>query len=306
MNRLLLLPLLSVLACGGGTKGPFIAGFNPSPVQQGYTRFVTPVIHGIQPGDNKMWCQWIQAPLDHDVDVVSMTGEQSKYGHHVILYASTVTSPLGTTRECTSADMESVRYLGGFGGDGSTMQMPQGIVLRLPAGEALMINIHFIDASYSPIEGQAVVDVKFADPNPQDQVAGFFANMASEFDVPPHQAGTADATCVVQRDMNFFAFGDHMHALGTSMYSEVLPQTGAKTTLASETIWQAEFEFNPKVSTWPTTSPTVVKTGDTIHSHCEWNNITDSPAAFPVEMCVGFGFYLPGGNPDEICTDGSW
>ena len=41
-----------------------------------------------------------------------------------------------------------------------------------------------------------------------------------------------------------------------------------------------------------------------MHTHCEWNNTTDTTYRFPTEMCVGIGFYV--GQVEIDCIDGEW
>jgi hypothetical protein len=313
LSRLAWLVVPVLVACGvqhgvnvGLPQGPFIAGFNPPAVQPGYTRFITPTITGIAPGTDETWCQWLQAPLDHDVDVLNFQGLQSKGGHHVVLYANSATAPVGSSHKCTSTDMLSVRFLAGAGAEGTSLKLPAGVVMRLPAGQSLMANTHFINATSEPLNGQAVVDVQFADPDPSRQVAAMFSNVNTDFSVPPFTSVSQDATCVVQKDMNFFAAGDHMHKMGTSMYTELLRQDGTSVKLVQENIWIPEFEFNPTFSSWPLDGLLSVKAGDTIHSRCTWNNTTSETLTFPSEMCVAVAFYLPGGSADEFCVDSRW
>jgi len=310
INRRLFVSVAFVIAAGCGGKSPYIDGFNPPKVQPGYTRLVTPVITGIQPGQDVTYCQWVQAPADHDVDVLHFTGAQSQWGHHVVLYADTANSPVGTSHVCNNTDMLSVRIVGGIGGEGAStatkLALPDGVVLRIPAGQSLMANVHFINVGKSAIDGQAVLDLELADPSPSVQVAGFFANVGDQISVAPFTVGTLDVNCPSQADMGFFAFVNHMHAEGASIFTELVHADGTKTPVWTDQVWQPEFSFNPNFGTWPVTSLLNVKSGDTIHTHCEWNNQTASTLIFPTEMCVGAGFYLPGGNNDILCSDGQW
>lgn len=79
----------------GASKMP---GDFPPPAE-GYTRFVAPVIEGIAPGTDVTHCQYIQAPLDRDIDVMDAEGYQSEGGHHAVAFASKLDAPLGTNRD---------------------------------------------------------------------------------------------------------------------------------------------------------------------------------------------------------------
>jgi hypothetical protein len=311
--------VLALAACGGGVNGAgpadagpqFIAGFNPPAVPDGYTRYVTPPIDNIQPGDGTLWCQWIAAPSDADLNVVDIRGEQSKYGHHVVLYASSTNEPVGTSRPCTTDDMVSVQFLGGIGGEGtgSVTALPPGVVLRLPKGYALMANVHFLNLGTTAIQGQAVLDVKFDQPNANERVAGFFNNTDLNFHLPASTATVADRDCHVQSDMNFFMFSNHMHNYGTSAVTTVTHADGGTDTMVSDDTRQSEEQFNPNWKRWSTDLPYPVYAGDTLHTHCAWNNTSTHDVVFPEEMCVGVGFFLPpggGDGTDIYCVDGNW
>src|SRR5689334_21803785 len=77
-------------ACSGSTdkgKDSNTAGFNPPPAPAGFTRLTSPLIENIGPGDDITYCQYVMAPTDHDVDILSVGGYQSKFGHHVVAFA---------------------------------------------------------------------------------------------------------------------------------------------------------------------------------------------------------------------------
>ncbi|MBS2033082.1 MAG: hypothetical protein JST54_34740 [Deltaproteobacteria bacterium] len=322
MKRLAVI-LLAVLAVGCGKGGgetdagavdagpTLIPGFNPPPVPAGYTRYVTPIIDNLAPMDGTLWCQWLAGPATADVNVADVTGLQSKYGHHVVLYATTTTKDVGTSRPCTTADMLSIRFLGGIGGEGGSVSaLPDHVVLQLKAGESLMANTHFLNLGDTPIQGQAVLDVKFSQPNAQDTVAGFFNNTATTFNVPVGQVGIFDRTCQINQDMNFFMFANHMHYWGTTATTTVDDGDGGNAqTLSDDSTWQAEEQFNPSWQRWGVAAPATVHAGQVMHTHCTWDNTTSSALSFPTEMCVGVGFYLmpDGGNAQDVyCVDGEW
>src|SRR5213595_503471 len=90
MNRLALACLLALgsLAACGTTDGP----------PAGYVRFEPPKIM-VPPGASGQWIQYVSLPVDQDMDVTDLVGTQSPGGHHVILYATPTSHPVGTTRE---------------------------------------------------------------------------------------------------------------------------------------------------------------------------------------------------------------
>jgi hypothetical protein len=308
------LPLLVlVAACGGKSTGTpssqFIPGYTPAPVADGFTRFVLPPVKGIKAGDEAMWCQWVAAPADHDIDVLNVAGSQSAGGHHIIMYATTSNAPVGTSRACSDNDLVSLRYLGGIGGEGMNnvvAMLPEGVVFRLHKGQGLMANAHYVNYTKGTIDGQGVLDLKMVPADSTHTVASLFTNLdVDNILIKGNQMSTLDVSCTMQQDMSFLNFANHMHELGTTITTDLTRKDGTKTVLRTDPTWLPEYRFNPVFSTWTLDTPLVIKKGDVVHTHCEWSNDKAADVTFPSEMCVGFGFNV--GDGAEInCIEGQW
>jgi hypothetical protein len=326
MMKLACFALLVLVSCSSSSKAPdttkppdptpqqdqppspYIDGFNPPPVQDGFTRYVLPPIRGIQPGTDRMWCQYIDSPAtDQEYDIVSVTGAQSKGGHHAVLYATTAPSAVGTTADCKDAEMINARFLGGIGGEGASSLshiLVPGAVFRMPTGSRYMANVHYINTTDHPIDGQGVIDVKIAPKDPTKRPAFFFTNVGLHgVNVPPGPY-TLDVKCTVQKDVTILVYANHMHELGTSAYSQVARTDGSVEVMQQDRGWTSEMAFNPTFATWTLDKPMVLHSGDIVTTHCEWNNTTNASVNFPTEMCASFGFYL--GDNDIYCIDNRW
>jgi hypothetical protein len=309
MRLTLLLAVGTVLAgCGTDSGSSYVASFRPPAVAPGYTRFLTPVVKGIAPGDDVEYCQWVAGPASTALDVMDVSGMQSLTGHHAALFATTETQfAVGETHICTEQEMLSVAFIAGIGGEGtasSANMLPEGLSFRVPVGQALMINSHWLNATDEMVDGQAVIDVKFAPASDQRQTADLFANDGRKFQIPPGRT-TYDASCVLQQDLNLVMAANHMHDRGATVFSELVHPDGTKATLLTEPAWSAEEQFNPKYSKFSLAAPMIAHAGDTYHTHCEWQNTTTRTFTFPDEMCVGLAFYFPA-QGHIVCIDGVW
>ena len=290
------------------TTTDYVAGFDPGPVPDGYTRYLTPIVKDIVPGADVEYCQWVAGASDSAQDQLALVGAQSKTGHHAILYATTNTSyAVGESHICTVDDMVPISFLGSIGGEGNSVgeSLPDGLFLRLPAGQALMANTHWLNATDKVVDGQAAIDVKFVPADPSRMTADIFANNGDEFTIPAGGNTAYDNSCVLQDDLNFAMVGNHMHLQGTSVYSEIVHMDGTKDMLVMDSPWVGEQEFNPRYERYSVAAPYAAHKGDTFHTHCEWANPTASPLMFPDEMCVGVGFYFPS-HGQIACSDGDW
>jgi hypothetical protein len=283
---------------GGSTE------FNPGPVPDGFTRFEVPVVPDIQPGDDKMYCQWIAAPSDAAQNVLEVQGMQGLAGHHAAVYANSKIEPIGTTRECVDDDMVTVTFLGAVGGEGTAgpaVSLPDGMVFQMPAGQAIMANTHYINTTSKPVDGNTVLDVKFADPDPNLIVAGSFAINYLGMQIPPMQTYSVDVTCTVDQKFSFVMFSNHMHRHGTEVFTEVVHADSTTTMISQDHQWTADQAFNPPFVHWTMDAPFVVNAGDMLHERCTWRNETTETIAFPTEMCVGVAYTMEAGA-QYICN----
>jgi hypothetical protein len=247
---------------------------------------------------------WVADPVDHDRNIADLIGAQGTGGHHAILYTSRDVQPIGTTRVFENEDQAMIQFVGGVGGEGGDqLELPEGVVLRVPAGRALVLQTHYLNTSDAPLEGSSRVDVKFGEPADTDRVAHFFSHGSRRVSVPPHQDSELEISCVTQRDLPLIMYANHMHEMGTSIVTSVTTE-GATESLKIDATWATEWTFNPDYTVGDVGAPRVVKAGSTLTTRCEWRNTGDELLAPPDEMCVFFGFFL--GDRDMSCVDGVW
>lgn len=299
-----LLGLVVLASCTSSpaSKDDYVAGFKPPAPANGYQRFVLPPVMDVQPGDDLNYCQWVAPVSDTDRQVINTTGYQTPGGHHMVLYATTLNEPVGTSRICTTEDMLHISFLGGIGGENGAdaTDLPDGLAFPVPAGSALMANAHYLNATDNVMDVQSVADVKFADPAKPLAPVGFFVTNWDQFTIPASQAYTSDAYCKTNQQLSFFMFSNHMHEYGMHVMSEVIHTDGTRTTLAHDAAWSKEMAFNPVWARWDVGSPMVVNAGETFHVQCSWDNTTASDLVFPREMCDGAGFVLQP-IPQSVC-----
>jgi len=302
---------LVFVACSSNPDAGDPNGFNPPPPPAGYTRIVSPVITGIEPGDDVTICQYVQAPLDRDVDILDAQGFQSPYGHHAIAFASAADVPVGTNRSCTDDDSLSGSFLGGIGGEGGGGEkLPEGVAFRLAKGNSIMLNVHFLNTGTKTVDGQSVLDVKFAEVDRSRKIASLFANGNSKFNVAPNAKTQATAECPVGKEIEFILFTNHMHDYGARAVTHLVrgnAVASAPELVHEDPIWTYEMQFKANFSKWSATAPLKLVPGDKLVTDCEWANTTAESIAYPREMCFGVGYFLTDGNgPMPTCFDGKW
>ncbi len=109
----------------------------------------------------------------------------------------------------------------------------------------------------------------------------------------------------MKKDLSLFLIAGHEHQLGTNVVITQTPAAGQPTMLYQQS-WLPEYETNPPVVKYMKDAPLVLKQGDTFEIDCSYDlSAKSQDVAFPNEMCVGWGFYFPGGGEID-CVDGSW
>jgi hypothetical protein len=274
------------------------------PVAPGFVRYRTHPVT-VASGQNIMWAEWVGAPLESDMDAVLVTGLQSRGGHHANLYATTDVQPVGEGRAWRETDQLSGKNLGGIGGEGgSAIELPPGVVFRVAKGSALMIQSHYLNTGSQPIDAVSVLDAKLTPVDPSSQVASTFANVATNFSIPPGGRATADTNCLMQKDLPFLMYANHMHDWGISASTELINADGTITPLKVDPVWDPSWAFHPIYTKFSRQTPQVIPAGSTLHTTCTWSNSGNTAITFPDEMCI-FGAFFVGGN-DVTCANGAW
>jgi hypothetical protein len=211
--------------------------------------------------------------------------------------------PLGTTRAWTNEDQVTGKFLGGRGGEvGADITLPDGIVFRVPAGKALVIQPHFLNATNQVLQGRSYLDVKFAPASPDRKVAGLFGVGALKLEVPPGVV-EKEMTCTLQKDIQVIMQANHMHESGRSAVT-TLVINGVQTTIKDDPVWNYEWATNPNFTRYTLDHPFIMPAGSTITTHCQWDNQTGHTKMFPEEMC-GFAT-IDVSDHDYGCVEGQW
>ena len=233
--------------------------FDPPPPPEGYTRIAAATIHDIAAGSDVTYCQYVMAPFDHDMDVLDTSGYQSAYGHHAVAmeYTPQPGDVPGSSFACMgtefsaggavdggakpSTSLSGGAFLGASrspGGGPPPVSLPDGVAIRLSKGGGIMLNLHYLNTGDETIDGDAVLDLKLAEPDPNRRLAAMFINLNMGFALPPAKPTTSTIDCVAQSDVEIIMMTNHMHEFGTSASTTVLRGAGGSTdTLHDDPTW---------------------------------------------------------------------
>jgi hypothetical protein len=278
---------------------------DPGPVPMNGMQIILDPVKNIQPGTDNELCTWTSTITQAPLNVKAVQGLQSVSGHHIVVYHTKVFQPAGTTRVCTDQDMTTVRFLAGAGGEGVSDKntAPGDLAFTVPAGEQIVINHHYINATPKPLDAQTVVNLFYADPAANTIPSGALAIVDTNLHLAPGTP-TKDIHCTMQDDLKAWYQIPHMHAYGSLITVDHVATSGTERVF--DTSWSPEYTFHPPVKQIdPSTTPPMLLTkGDQINVHCEWNNTTGSELTFGIEMCVFFAQTIDDTHKGSLACDG--
>lgn len=308
--------LAGAAACGskgggapsGSSPGvPLMDGFDPGPVPANGYQIILPIVTGVEPGGSYEYCAWSDVTLDRDIDVKAAQGLQTVTGHHTVLYYTTQKQPPGTQRQCTDTDMASFRFGLGAGGEGANAlaTLPGDLAVHIPAGAQLVVNAHYLNASAKTVDrAQSAMNIYLADPGAHVVRASSLAFVDSAATVAPGPA-SVEVSCTINKDYNTWYLIPHMHRWGQHIAVDHATASGQKRLFDVD--WTPEMAFHPPTMTKDPSQPYVLHKGDRISVHCQYDNTTNGPLPFGVEMCVAYAQTIDTANEGNMtCDRGQW
>jgi len=253
----------------------------------------------IQPGQEYYYCYFKSIPSTSDIKVGSFQSWMSTgASHHFILFEASGPDGQFTGGSLAGSSLGGCLPQGAWlyatstSGQIIELKMPDGVGLPMSAGQQLNFNMHFINATATPITPELKLNILFAVNATQDATA--MVSFNSGISVPPMGTQDVTGTCSPPAGSKFFAYTTHVHRHGgsvsTGAYTDV---TYNGTPIVHSTDWE-----NPSVALWGPPNFLTIKSGDTIGYDCHFVN-TDSTAvtfgetAATNEMCMSIGYYFP-------------
>lgn len=252
----------------------------------------------IPPGSERYQCQRITA--DKDLYILKVTPVSPLGVHHEVLAIDPSNGPDGVSR-CGPLDT-TWRPLFASGVGSPSLDMPQGVALKVPAGSKLVLDLHLFNARPTgDINGTAAVDVVVADSDEGYQLATvpFIGPVNFTIKAP----GTVSGSCTVSNDTSFFAVFPHMHTTGKHIKISA-GRTGSETV-----VWDDDYTFEEQrfgaFPDWKGPKAVALKKGDKISVTCTYDpsgygkKFGDSTTD---EMCFAISYVTPaintfGGSP---------
>jgi Copper type II ascorbate-dependent monooxygenase, C-terminal domain len=283
----------------------------------------------MEPNSEMEDCVFVRAPNKEEVFIGAYNGRMRPNSHHLIVTTwdelpEGVT--LGEPYDCGLTSGLNARWLLGsqepkidLGRGGSVRGAPPAektdpdykLGTRLPAGQYLRLNLHYINATDKPILREAWVKLQIV---PKDDVktqVDMITFFQGSINVPPGGKGvsTAIGKCTAPSDRYVSLMTGHFHA-NTTRFTAWHNTEDGKTKQVYETYdyhnpgnaFYVDRSENPdadrEMNQWGATSGYLfVKKGESISFQCEYDNPSEETVTLGElgkdQMCNVFGMYFP-------------
>lgn len=159
--------------------------------------------------------------LDDDRIVNAYAAQNAAFVHHLILARTSAPEPDGFA-ECDVAFRNTWETLFITGAGNSVLEFPEDAAHRLPKGTQLLVQMHLLNVTDSPVEGSVTIQMRRTSvANPRPVNSFIFGTAAVE--LPPRKTSQVVGTCSTWQSVQLIAGFPHMHLLGTAMHFEAGP-----------------------------------------------------------------------------------
>ena len=279
------LVLVLMAACGGS---PSTTSSGPAP-GAGY-RVQTPEIT-MMGGEEKYVCYTVTLAEAADIAVTEFQSNASSVVHHFEIFQTLDTEAAGLF-DCSSTLIKQT-WLPLFGGGASAggLKLPAGAGFKIPKDAQLLLQLHLLNATPSPVNTSVTVDMTYAPDPTQVTPAGIYALGSMGIHLPAGATTTVSSPhCTLTKQYNVFAVQPHMHKLGTKI---------AFSHGTSESSMQVAYQRDPWVfGVQPIDQMQMtLNAGDFVGASCTFDNTTGSDVTYGEsttnEMCFFVVFYTP-------------
>ena len=226
-------------------------------------------------------------------EAISPTGT-----HHTLLTVGEPDAPDGLTPCNAGANKLLSVYGSGVGPE--TLEFPEGVAMRIPAGTQLLLNLHLFNTSDQDLSGTSGTRVRVVQESEVVHIAeGLLAGTVG-LNIPAGQTTTHTGYCTMSIDATVFAVAPHMHQLG--IYEKVVAESSLD---GDVVLWDGAYDFDDQ--SYDVIEPVQMAAGDRVRVECTHENTTNLDVRFGEstlsEMCFAGIYRYPSDGSIFYCID---
>ncbi len=246
-------------------------------------------------GDEGYWC--VRATAEQDMYINAFRPIAPFGTHHTALALA------GDARDdgaypCSAADA-GFKILFGSGVGTEPFELPEGVAIKLPAGQQVVLNLHLFNTGTGEITGSSGVEVRLLPEGEVVHEAEAIYAMDFDLTVPTGESTYAQA-CTMDADVTIFGVFPHMHTRGTHMRATA-EVAGGEPVMLHDAAYSFEEQLNYRID-----PPVAVADGQRVQVECSFEN-PGAPVSFgdstTAEMCVLGLYRYPATGSISLCLD---
>ena len=203
--------------------------------------------------------------------------------HHTVVSIGAPRAADNTGYVCGDPFEFAARFIYGTGVGSKPFVYPDGIALKLPAGQQVHINLHLFNIGDAVLTGVSGVEVRETTPSAVQHEARVEITGQNTLNIPPG-VSTQMGMCTASSAINIVSFQPHMHQLGTHLKYTITPTAGSPLVLYDQSY---TFDGQEHVMIDPVYA---LHAGDQLEIECTYNNTTGATVTFGEsskdEMCL--------------------
>lgn len=312
MRAVLVASLSLLFACGNDGTSTGDDAPADAPTLSGEKLSLTYPTFTVAPGAESTKCVWMRLSNATEVKVHQLHNALGSSSHHLIVYKD----DMDTTEQLTPVDCQP--FTGALNTTGmispimitqradDPLFLPDGVAYTFAPNQMIKLEMHYLNATDSPVEATATVEFYLSDPatiqneanilfigSPDiSMTAGQSLNLKQFFKVPNY---------LDLSQSKIFAITGHTHHLGKDMQVRVGPSKDGP----FESVYApTPFSWSEPVTV--THKPEFsVPTGGGFEFECTYENTTNGPVGFGEsandEMCFFWAYYYPS-QGSKVCV----
>jgi len=307
----LILFTVAAVGCGGSSSGDGTGDGDgdgtdvDAAVPADYTRLIGRT-WSLPPGARDTYrCVRVTVPTDTYITNIQALAPQGT--HHTVLSIANSSSTRGPDGEydCSVSTLGlTMLYASGVGT--SPLDFPEGVGIKIAAGQQIHLNLHLYNSSDAELSGDSAIMVKQSSTPPpmlaENVFAGRFWFTIDGQATPRDMRQEVVGGCTVNQPYTLFAVWPHMHQLAVHQKVELIRGAAPATVLHDD-------EFSFLEQNYYRQDPMVqVQAGDQIRVTCTYVNETGQDVRFgdssDTEMCFAGLYRYPARDAGLFeCTD---
>jgi hypothetical protein len=289
---------LFLVGCGGGGESTPPPEVDAPQTSMGWTELVGRS-WSVPPGSADTYkCK--RVAITEDMWITGFRAIAPPGTHHTVVTVSNNGQQLGEY-DCQVGSLDlQMLYASGVGTQ--ELKFPDGVAMKIRAGQFINLNLHLFNASDSPLTGTSGIEVERITADKVVHEADMTFSGTMNINIPSDgQPHTVEGGCTVSSPRTIFTVWPHMHQAATHQSFEIT-QGATVTKLLDNKPYSFEEQVNYQIT------PMQLSTGDRIKTTCTFVNNTGSTITWGdssnQEMCfTGMYKYPAGGNLFSCATN---